>query len=185
MLKSNPTTVSESEGASEETLMPFAEREYVSMRRAMSILGVSEATLSRLVADGVVQWFNLGKTTWKRVRYQSLIEFCDQLRQQHKIESRRPPLGAPYLRYRDEDLLPFPLSDTIPSAEACAALGYIKTPSVVLLIEEGRFDAYQLVQRAPWRISRSSLLVFINRSRTAHTNKRGGAHKGPLVSPHF
>ena len=166
--------------------MPLAEREYVSMRRAMSILGVSEATLSRLVADGAVQWFNLGKATWKRVRYQSLIEFCDQLRQQHKIESRRPPLGAPYLRYRDEDLLPFPLSDTIPSDQACAALGYIKTPSVVLLIEEGRFDAYQLGERSPWRISRSSLLGFINRSRSAQTNRRGGVHKKvPIISPHF
>jgi hypothetical protein len=169
----------------EQSFLPFAEREYVSMRRAMSILGVSEATLSRLVADGAVEWFNFGKTTWKRVRYQSLVEFCDRLRAQHRIESRRPPLVAPYLRYRDEDLLPFPLSDTIPSDQACAALGYTKTPPIVLLIEEGRFEAYQLVQRAPWRISRSSLLAFINRSRTAHTNKRGGMHKVPLISPHF
>ncbi len=70
-------------------------------------------------------------------------------------------LGAPYLRHRDEDLLPFPLTDTIHPEEACELLGFRRLQPVVRLIEEGKFEAYQLAAQAPWRISRSSLYAFM------------------------
>jgi hypothetical protein len=83
------------------------------------------------------------------------------LRVRFGIEDRRPKLDNPMFRHRDEDLLPFPLEDTIFSAEARAALGYEDLRPLVFLIEEGHFDAYQLFRESAWRISRSSFTAFL------------------------
>jgi hypothetical protein len=169
-----------------ELLAPFAEKEYISSPRAQRILGISGITLSRLAASGCIEWVNYKKSSWKRVRYHSVVQFCDRLRDQHKIADRRPKLSAPYLRHRDVDLLPFPLTDTTTAEEACAALGYARVQSVVNLIEEGCFEAYQLVQLAPWRISRSSLQAFIQKSRGGGSRGPAAqAYKVPTTSPHF
>lgn len=74
------------------------------------------------------------------------------------------------LRHHDEDLLPFPLTDTIGSAEALRALGYEDLRPLIYLIDEGRFDAYQLVAWSPWRISRSSFGVFVKKARPETSN---------------
>lgn len=68
------------------------------------------------------------------------------------------------LRHRDEDILPFPLSDTIYSAEVLSALGYEDRRPLVNLIEEGRFDGYRLSAEYMWRISRSSFLRFLKKT---------------------
>jgi hypothetical protein len=148
-----------------QILLPFAEKEYIDAGRACGILGVGYSTLQRMAASGMIEWIGAAKSTWKRVRYQSIVEFCEGLRQQLQIADRRPPL-APSLRHRDADLLPFPLADTASAREALKALGLERRTDMVKLIEEGKFDAYQLVPQGPWRISRSSLLAFIERSRT-------------------
>lgn len=127
---------------------PFAAKEYVDRRRACGILGVGLRTLERLAASGRVGYIDLRKKSHKRLQYQSIVDFCDRLRQESKIADRRPQL-APHLRHRDEDLLPFPLADTIHAEEACELLGFRHLQPVVRLIEEGKFEAYQLAAQAP------------------------------------
>jgi hypothetical protein len=144
-----------------EELLPFAEKGYIDSRRARHILRVSAPALGRLAEMGCIRWMDNSKASWKRVNYQSIVGYCDHLRRQHRIPDRRPPLEAPYLRYRDVDLLPFPWSDTVTAQEAARALGYEKVDSVVTRIETGCFEAYQIVPGSNWRVSRSSLLRFI------------------------
>ena len=147
-------------------ITPLKESEYVDRRRACCILGISPRTLDRLTRSGWIEWVNYRKFSWKRIRYQSLVDYCDRLRASYRIADRRPQLSAPYLRHRDEDLLPFPLSDTMGAKEALSALGFSCTDSLVEMIEEGLIEAYQLVPQGPWRISRRSLLDLIKKSRT-------------------
>ena len=151
------------------------EKEYVESRRARRILGVSPHTLKRLATMGFILWMYYG-VSWKRVNYQSIVDYCDHLRQQHKIADRRPPLGRG-MRYRDVDLLPFPLADTVSGKEAARAMGYEKVDSVVSRIEAGCFEAYQTMPGGNWRVSRSSLQRFIEASQQ-HTQKLA-------MFPHF
>jgi hypothetical protein len=172
---------------SAEEGMHFAEKEYIDAGRACGILGVGYSTLQRMAASGMIEWIGAAKSTWKRVRYQSIVEFCEGLRQRHRLPDRRPAL-APSLRHRDCDLLPFALADTVNAREALKALGLVRRTAMVRLIEEGRFEAYQLVPQGPWRISRPSLLAYLDERQ----RKTGGAHpytgrlyKGFPLSPHF
>ena len=163
---------------------PITAIEYIDRRRACCILGVSLRTLERLAARGQIGYIDLSKKSHKRLHYQSLVYFCDRLRQKHKIADRRPVLAASYLRHRDEDLLPFPLADTIRAEEACELLGFRRLQPVVRLIEEGKFEAYQMAAQAPWRISRSSLYNFmreVSRPVPDHPLR----YRLPATSPHF
>ena len=163
-------------------LLPFAQRECIDASRAMGILGVSYTTLARIALSGLIDWYDHGKTSPKSIRYQSLVDFCDGIRKQHRIPDRRPPLEGG-LRYRDEDILPFPLRETVSAPFAADAMGFIRITAVVRLIEEGRFEAYQLVPRARWRISRLSLLAYMDGLRRPRPHPR--AYKATTVSPHF
>jgi hypothetical protein len=69
------------------------------------------------------------------------------------------------LRHRDADLLPFPIADTIYSGEVMAALGFEDQQPMICLIEEGKFEGYQLVRAGRWRISRSSFIRFLAETR--------------------
>ncbi len=178
--------VSETNPNPEQMALPFAAREYVDTRRACRILGVGYRTLQRFVSNGQIEWVSLGKVSWKRVRYKSVVDFCDRIRQQHKIASRRPPLH-PHLRHRDEDLLPFPLRDTMSSEEALAVLGLSngnKGLRFAQMVEEGRFEAYQLIPQGPWRVSRSSLLAYMERARSPK-GSTGPMYKVPAATIHF
>lgn len=159
--------------------------EGIDAQRACRILGVSYRTLMRLAKRRSIEWLDDGKLSWKRVRYNSIVNFCDRLRMDHKIADRRPQLSAPYLRHRDEDLLPFPLQDTMSAQEVLPVLGFAKTDSVVRLIEEGCFEAYQLVLHAPWRVSRSSLLAYLDRVRGPASADDPYHYKVCGTSPHF
>ncbi|MGB8887124.1 MAG: hypothetical protein WCC87_10405 [Candidatus Korobacteraceae bacterium] len=170
---------------SEQIVLPFAEREYIDARRACRILGVSYRTLMRLAKSEHIEWLDHGKISWKRVRYKSVVDFCDRLREEHKIADRRPQLSAAYLRHRDEDLLPFPLRDTMTAQQALQVLGFAKTDSLVRLIEEGRFEAYQLAQQAPWRVSRASLIAYLDRLRAPAPADDPARYKVCGKSPHF
>lgn len=145
-----------------QLVLPFAEREFIDVPRAMRILGVSGTTISRMANANPpqIRWLDYGKNTWKRVHYHSVVEFCDRLRADFNIADRRPLLSAPYLRHRDEDLLPFPISDSINPVQATELSGCpIKT--LHKLIDEGAFEAYRLVEGAPWRISMSTFSRYI------------------------
>jgi len=164
--------------------LPFAAKEYIDRRRACRILGVGVRTLERLAASGRIGYVDLRKKSHKRLQYQSIVDFCDRLRLEHRIADRRPTLGAAYLRHRDEDLLPFPLADTIHAEEACELLGFRRLQPVVRLIEEGKFEAYQLAAQAPWRISRSSLYNFMREVRRPVPD-HPLRYRLPATSPHF
>ena len=154
-----------------DLLAPFAEREYVDVKRAAKILGVSQTTVLELCGSIGGRPPRLDCINWapnkrKRIRYQSIVDFCDALRKRYAIADRRPPLTNPIFRHRDADLLPFPLDDTIYVEDAMKILGYISAWPVYKLIEEGAFEAYLLSVRIRWRISRTSFAAFIKRPAT-------------------
>lgn len=149
-----------------QLLLPFAEKEYIDVPRAARILGVSDTTVvTEIYRRGLIAMIDYAPRKRKRVLYQSVVEFCDSLRVLYAIKDRRPPLDNPVLRYRDEDLLPFPLRDTIGVVQLPRYLGYGSVSPVRLLLEEGRFEAYQLYRGSPWRISRKSVLEYVQRAR--------------------
>lgn len=150
---------------SSQILLPFAEKEWISVERTMAILSVPISTLYRIRAAhdaqgrpfiDVADW---GVGRRKRVLYASVVRYCDYLRQRYGIPDRRPPLANAIFRHRDEDLLPFPIRDTIGVRQAMALLGYETRRPISLLAEEGKFEAYRLleIEGSPWRISRSSI----------------------------
>jgi excisionase family DNA binding protein len=149
---------------STQFLLPFAEREYIDVPRCCKILGVNETIVRRLAESGLIDLIDHMPRTRKKVRYQSVVDFCNRLRHQYCIPDTRPRLSAPYLRHRDADLLPFPLSDTISSAEAIDLLG-CSLFTMTRLIDEGRIMGYRLLpgRRTPWRISRSSVAGHMQR----------------------
>jgi len=156
---------------SDQLILPFAEREYVSVPRAAHILDVGESTVHRLAemqdrgGRALLHLISYRRNAHKRILYSSIVHFCDGLREKFGIQDRRPKLDHPMFRHRDEDLLPFRLSDTINMNDALQALGYENYQSIIFLIEEGRFDAYQLLKGSSWRISRSSLITFLGETR--------------------
>lgn len=154
---------------SPQLLLPFAEKDYVDMKHAARILGVHRSTVLRLTHAGLLDMVRYHDLGWPRVRYRSIVEFCDNLRSQFKIPDRRPVL-APALRYKDEDVLPFPLGITMGTYEALSAMGSANDRVMVPLIEEGRFEAYRLAWNAPWRISRPSFAAYLE-SAHKHPNR--------------
>jgi hypothetical protein len=137
---------------------PFAEREYIDMPRCCRILGVNETVARRLAESGLIKLIDHLPRTRKKIRYQSVVDLCDRLRGEYGIPDRRPLLSAPYLRHRDADLLPFPLTETIYSNNAMELIG-CGFYTLTRLIDEGRILAYRLAPgaRTPWRISRVSV----------------------------
>lgn len=150
-----------------ELIPPFSDRAYVNVGRVTKILGVGISTVYRLSdhkdkgGRELLTLVEYRSGAWKRILYSSVVRFCDALLTRYGIEDRRPKPNSPIFRRRDEDLLPFPLSDTIGSLEVLEALGYADRRPMVNLIEEGRFDAYQLVPESAWRISRKSFAAFL------------------------
>jgi excisionase family DNA binding protein len=145
----------------DQLLLPFAEKEYIDVRRAARILGVTYMTIPNLYAAGRIEMIDYAKHKRKRVKYASVVALCDRLREHFGIPDRRAPLPVPYFRHRDEDLLPFPLSDTIYVEEVARILGYDSPSPVRQMIDEGRFEAYKISGFSPWRISRTSLAAYL------------------------
>ena len=156
---------------SAQLILPFAEKEYVSVSRTARIFNVSPVTVLRMAAPkdaggrGLLTFVSYRKKAHKRVLYSSIVRYCDSLRARYGILDRRPALDGPMFRHRDADLLPFPLADTIYWREALAALGYETPKPLYYLLEEGRFEAYQLLPESPWRISRTSFIQFLRETR--------------------
>jgi len=151
----------------DQLLLPFPEREYVDMKRAMKILGISHSAVRNLFLEEKIAIVDYRKGSRKRVKYSSIVEFCDRLRTEHAIRDRRPALDSPHFRHRDEDLLPFPLSDTIGIKEVQDVLGYSTPTPIYKMVEEGRFEAYKLGMG--WRFSRSSFAAYLERVRERET----------------
>jgi hypothetical protein len=150
-----------------QLVLPFAEREYVDMERACRILGASWSMVNRMSASGYLILVDFRRRGRKRVHYASIVEHCNRLREEYAIPDRRPVLACELLRHRDDDILPFPLRDTIAAIDAAPLLGYQVKWSALKLCEEGRFEAYRLQRSprastaAPLRINSSLVQSFL------------------------
>jgi hypothetical protein len=144
-----------------QLLLPFAEREYIDVPRTAKILGVGCTTVFDLFAAKRIEIIDYAPRKHKRVRYASVVALCDRLRADYGIADRRPALASPIFRHRDEDLLPFPLSDTMLMRDVLPILGYEVSDAVVRMIDQGFFEAYKISRSSPWRISRTSLAGYL------------------------
>lgn len=146
---------------SPQLMLPFAEREYVSMNRTCSILGASWTMVNSMAAAGYFILVDFRRRGKKRVHYGSIVEYCNRLREEYAIPDRRPTLACELLRHRDEDILPFPLRHTIGAVCAAKLLGYDSIQTVHKSCEEGQFESYRLHPAGVWRISVPSLTAFL------------------------
>jgi hypothetical protein len=160
--------------------LPFPDEKTIDMARCCAILHVVPHVVRRLMVtplepeSDVMSLVGYNTMRWApmRIDYQSLVRFLDTLRIRHGIPDRRPT--QVFGRYRDDDLLPFPWSDTISSEDAADVLSIHRT-KVLLRIEAGQFEAYQLVRSSPWRISRSSLARLVASFGAGHASTPGSA----------
>lgn len=151
----------------------FAEKAWISVDRAAAILDISVATLYRLrrLSDEhgrrLIDTIDYGRGKRQRVKYASVVRFCDRLRERYAIADRRPRLDHPMFRWKDVELLPFPPEDTISVREALAAMSYESETPVLRLCEEGAFDCYQILPHpgSRWRISRNSFSAWLEKTR--------------------
>lgn len=148
--------------------LPFPDEKTIDMARCCSILHVSSHVIRRLSVTPLkpgsdlmsISMYNTMRTAPMRIEYDSLVRFLDQVREKHAIPDRRDRHKAFYGRFRDEELLPFPWSDTMTVNEAADALNVVPW-SILRRIESGTFEAYQLVPVSPWRVSRSSFAKYL------------------------
>lgn len=175
------------DGPGSQILLPFAEREWITLERTCLILGTTPKTVYQIEdtcdesGSPLIRVLSFGVAKRKRVLYKSVVEFCDYLAKKHSIPVQRPPLSNSLFRHRDEDLLPFPLSDTMSIVDANRYLGYESRGPVVNFIAEGRFYAYRLLDRGAcqWRISRKSFAAWFSACTRSHANlpKRSSTHE--------
>jgi hypothetical protein len=145
--------------------LPVQSAMEIDVQRLRRILGVSDKTVHRMLESGSIRGYRVPHTqnaSW-RIEYTSVVEFCDQLRIRFCIADRRAGLGGIRKRYRDSELLPFPLDETIYSPQVEDQLG-CSSQAVVHLIETGKLVGYQLVpdkRGSRWRIHALSLDRYI------------------------
>ncbi|MFC6645487.1 helix-turn-helix domain-containing protein [Granulicella cerasi] len=145
--------------------LPFPRTAEVSVERVSEILGVSTRSVLRLVQAKLFAAYSPGGPgTMTRIKFDSLVEFCDNLRLAAGVAPRKPsPKG---LRPRADDLLPFSLEDTITTERVMDVLDCGKT-LVTELIEAGTLTAYKIINKpsAPWRIDVRSLERYMEKLR--------------------
>lgn len=145
-----------------------ADAEFISLDRACRILGVGEFVIRQLAStprEGGGFRLEVADRSYgarRRVLYSSIVSFCDELGRTYNIRNRRRATDPSAAR-EDEDLLPFPLTDTIGVREACQIVGCASSRRIIRLIKNGSFDAYRLADDSgsPWRISRLSLCAWL------------------------
>jgi len=140
-------------------LLPAPEHHFVDAQRAADILDVSRNRIFTMLKSGVLRGYQLDESKQWKVLYESIVELCDKLRLRHNIADRRTRTLRPGSRWRDAELLPIPKEDTVTVEDAMTGLNTHRR-MVEHLIEEGRFEAYQLYPSASWRISKTSLYAF-------------------------
>ncbi len=154
-----------------QLMLPFPDEKTIDMGRCCAILHVTSHVVRRLSvtplkpgsSEMCLDAYNTMRCAPLRIDYDSLVRFLDLLRDKHGIVDRR---AAPiWGRHRDDDLLPFPWTDTMTVEEAADALS-IHRSKVLLRIEAGKFEAYQLAPVSPWRISRASFAKYIDSFRS-------------------
>jgi hypothetical protein len=150
-----------------------SDEEFIRMPRACRILDASWTLVNRLIEYGHLEQVDPIPQGWKKLRYQSIVEHCDRLRKEYAIRDRRPRLSSPKMRYKDEDLLPFPLCDTIKFRDVQQVLGFSSIAPVLKILNAGLFECYRLHPASPWRISKTSFVAYLEKIRIGLTR---GAH---------
>src|ERR1039458_922500 len=93
--------------------LPIQRSAEVDIARVAGIFGVTVASARGMAEDGLFPGsYKVSVLTPWRINYDSVVAYCDRLRLEYRISARMAPL-APGRRHRDEDLLPFPLTETI------------------------------------------------------------------------
>jgi len=146
-------------------LLPFQQSQMIDLARAGKILGIGKACTHNYLRQQMLRGYRASDNLPWLIYYDSVVELCDAMRAKFLIRDRRPRLTGGLRRWRDRDLLPFPLDDTILVRKAAEAFDLNKTVIFCLINdraagERGAFDAYRFRDEAPWRISRSSLLAY-------------------------
>jgi excisionase family DNA binding protein len=137
--------------------LPFQRSSEVDVRRVASILAVSQNTVLSMLEGKLLRSYRIG-SRW-RVEYDSVIEHCNQLRVHYRISEDRLLRKPAHGRLRDEDLLPFPIAQTVFAKEVQRRLD-IARQNVIYLIEQGDLVGYQVLidlKASPYRIYRPSL----------------------------
>ena len=144
--------------------LPFQRSNEIDVRRAQRILGVAKNTLSKMLERHLIRGYrHPGASAPWHIEYDSIVEYCDQLRVLHCISDQRAGLTGGRRRYRDHELLPFPLAQTIPISEVRSRLDCSRD-SALHLIEMGAIVGYQILFEqfgCPWRIYGPSLDRYI------------------------
>lgn len=146
-------------------LLPAADNKFVDINRVCSILGVTAPTVVRLLENGHLRGYRLRDSAPWLIEYESVVEHCDHLRVEYHIADRRVSrTRRPDGRWRDADLLPFQIADTVYTQDVMTGLNLPRI-GAIRLCEEGRFECYRLMPIAgvPWRISKTSLFDYCDR----------------------
>lgn len=149
--------------ASPKLALPFQRSEEVDVPRVARILGVSKRTVRRMCHANLLRAYRTGDIAYLRIEYTSVVEYCDRLCIENHIPNRRGALTGARRRFRDSEILPFPLSETIGVPECSRRLGLSKA-ATIHLIEEGLLVAYQLLidtTGCPWRVHAPSFERYL------------------------
>jgi hypothetical protein len=155
--------------------LPFQRSQEIDVARARAILGVNDKTMRKLLEKGLIRGYRHpgSRASW-HVEYESVVEYCDQLRVLHCISDTRAGISKGSRRRRDRDLLPFPLDETVTIRDVCERLD-IAYNSAIHLMQEGAIVGYQVIFEqlgCPWRIHADSLDRYIANLGTMAHRKR-------------
>ena len=143
-------------------LRPTPANQVIDTRRAGRILAIDECTVLKMLRLRLLCGYQLegGNEPWQ-ITYASVVDLCDRLRVDFAIKDRRPSARSG-VRWRDEDLLPFPMNDTVTVQDVVTGLDISKRKALHL-IESGRFESYRLMHGSNWRVSKTSLYHYAER----------------------
>lgn len=145
--------------------LPFARNKEIDIHRAARILGTDIRTVQRMLKDKLMSGgYRPTPASPYRIEHASIVEYCDALRVRFHIPARRRAAGS---RPLDEDILPFPVAETIQLREVAAHLD-VSNNTASKLLDTGDLVGYQLIPGAKgstWRIHRPSFIAYQERLR--------------------
>jgi len=142
------------------------EGELVSVGRAAQMLGATLPQIAALAQAGKIQMADKRKGVENAILAQSIKAYCEDLRTNWRIKRRRRLSSGKADFLLDEDLLPFPLADTIGREEALSMLSSSRSQRIQLALIGADIDAlplemYRLADSEPLRVSRSSVIACL------------------------
>lgn len=160
--------------------LPIQRSKEIDMKRACQILGANPKTVTKMLENQMIRGYRhiASNAPW-HIDYDSVVEYCDNLRILYCIRDARPRLAG-RARHRDREILPFPLDETIYMDEARKRLD-LTTVAVIHLIQAGALVGYQIIfeqMGCPWRIHAPSLERYLA-SLHAMATKRPSVHRSP------